>query len=357
MNQVLTIFAENLLAITIVFVVLFLAIGYLFAREKFTQMLLGILLTIASLFYSPFLYLRNAFLELAEYGAKGESEFVKTKQYLLNKFLFSLQALLVVGSIVSLASGFVSSWNQMLPPKPLRESISQLKDQLRKERPELAEINPRVSQMETAWATQKGALVNSYNGEREKRAATAAKENEEIERTIRGTDESTRYLFNAVKSSLAWYETYYGNPRVFEDARTSARYSVERSRISDDNKQLLHKYCDNWYLTMLARFDISSLTEAQLRSAVQPEYRTLKNRAQVLPELIARQEQELASLKSEAKYNVPALLLGVVISLVSFIVLIWVIGLIIEALYLLVHLAVDIHKIREQYEPKFAVKP
>jgi len=356
MNQLLTILAENLVATIIVFVVLFVAVVYLFAKEKFTQILLGLLLIIASLFYAPFMYLKNALLELAEYGAKGESEFVKTKQYLLNKFLFSLQALLVLISIASLASGFVSSWNRMLPPKPLRESISQLKHQLEKERPELAEINPRVSEMEMAWTTKKDSLVNLYSAEREKRAATAAKENKELERTINRGDEPTRDLFNGVKSSLAWYETYYGYPGAFENGRTSARYTVERSVISDENKQLLHKYCDNWYLTMLARFDISSLTEAQLRSAVQSEYRTLKNRAQVLANLIPHQEQELASLKSEAKYDVPAFLLGVVVNLVSFILLIWVIGLIIEALYLAVHLAVDIHKIREQYEPKSTIK-
>jgi len=96
--------------------------------------------------------------------------------------------------------------------------------------------------------------------------------------------------------------------------------------------------------------------QVQLRSAVQPEYRTLKNRADALAKVIPSQEKQLTSLRADAKYNVPVFLLGIVFSFLSFILVIWIIGLFIEALYLGVHLAVDIHKIREQYEPKSTIK-
>ena len=88
--------------------------------------------------------MKNAVLTLAEYGSKGETEFSHSKQYLLNKLLLSLQAILVVFAIAVLASSLVVGWNQMMPPKELRLAITQMEESIKKQRDQLSELDTQA---------------------------------------------------------------------------------------------------------------------------------------------------------------------------------------------------------------------
>jgi hypothetical protein len=63
---------EHPALIAVIFIVLFLIICSLFAARDVVHMLRGMLSTITSIFVSPFIYLKKAITELADYGKKGD---------------------------------------------------------------------------------------------------------------------------------------------------------------------------------------------------------------------------------------------------------------------------------------------
>jgi len=354
MTELIEFFLQNLFESIVVFIILFLLIAYAFARNRFGAMLGGVFRIIASFFYSPFVYLKKAVLALAEYGQKGEAEFLETRQYLLNKLLLSFQGALVILSVAVLARGFVTAWSEWLPPKYLREAISELKKQLGQEKKELGQVAPTVEKMESSWAKQRDSLVRVYREERSNKAARLTTENQELVNRFASFDERVRQVFESIRQYHAQNE-YHRQAAIFENVRDNVRlYYINPYLQEQEPKDLLNRYNDNWYAVMLAKLELSNFSERQLRSAIQPTYEALKTKLNELNSTIPYREEQLSQLRAQAKYNFSALFLQIAYTLLQFIIFVWIVGLIIEALWLSVHVAVNVQKLREHFETKVA---
>lgn len=341
--------AEDLTATLIVFLILFAAIAYFFARGKSFALLSGLILIIFSLFYSPFVYLKKAVLELAGHSAKRNTEFEQRKLYLLDKLLFLLQALLVILSIAILASGIVSGWNQMVPSKELREVISATGEELQKLKVELQEIEPAVKQIETVWSTQRDSLIKVYNAERAHIGEMMIAQNNDLATQINSSSDTAQQALSEVKYYHGQNE-YRTRPSEFEPVMIEIKNYLDRQSLSPEVKTLLLNYNDNWYAQMLSRFETRALSEGELRFAVQPAYHNRQQRLDYVKETIPSREADLAQFRTESKYNFGALGLQIVLTILQFILFVWVIGLVIESLELTVDTAANVQKIQDHFK-------
>jgi hypothetical protein len=343
--------AENLVAVIIVFLVLFALIVYLFARDNFFSVLYGFFRIIISFFYSPVIYMKKAVLALAEYGIKGEVEFMQTRQYLLNKLMISLQAFLVVISIVVLASSLVSGWNQMLPPKDLSERILSLETELGKEKPELPQVEQNVKRMEDAWLNQHDSLVKAYNIERTGKRETISAENADLANRISQIDSTIHESFIELKNYHSQNE-HYSSASQFENIKIEIEDFVNRLGVSEETTGLMLKYNDNWYALMLSTLEISDLSESQLRFVIQPTYNNLRNRLDYLTQTIPTKQEELTRLQAEVKYEIKNFFMEILYGILQFILLVWVMGLLIESLWLAIHIGANVQKIHDNLANK-----
>lgn len=349
MLNIFDLFAEDLTPTIIVFLVLFGVIAYFFARGKSMALLSGLMLIFLSLFYSPFVYLKKAVLELAGHSAKRKTEVVQPKQYLLDKLLFMLQALLVIVSIAILAAGIVSGWNQMLPSKELRGTISATGDELQKLRVELQEMEPAVKQIETVWSAQRDSLIKVYNSERAHIGEMMIALNNDLATRINSSSDTAQQALSEIKYYHAQNE-YRTNPSEYEPVMTEIKNYLDRQTLSPEVKTLLLNYNDNWYAQMLSRFETRALSEGQLRFALQPANYNRQQRLDYLKETIPSREGELAQFRAELKYNFGALALQIVFTILQFILFVWVVGLVIESLELTVDTAANVQKIQEHFK-------
>jgi hypothetical protein len=349
MQNIFELFAEDLTATLIVFLILFAAIAYFFARDKSVAVFSGLILIALSLFYGPFIYLRKAVLGLADFSAKRKTEFVQTRQYLLNKLLLLLQAVLVILSIAILAAGFVSGWNQMMPSKQLREAISSTEGDLKRLKSELQEIEPTVKQMETVWSTRRDSLISVYNAERAHIGERMIAQNIDLANRINAGSDTAQQALNEIRNYYTQNE-YLDSPLQYEPLITEAMHYIERQSLSDEPKTFLFNYINNWYTQMLSRFEIRLLSESQLRFAVQATYHTRQQRLDNLKETIPAQEKELAQFRTELGYNFGALGVQILFTLLQFILFVWLVGLVIEYLELVIDTAANVQKIQEHFK-------
>ena len=349
MENIFNLFAEDLTATLIVFLILFAAIAYFFAREKSVAVFSGVILIALSLFYGPFVYLKKVVLKLAGHSAKKRTEFEQPKQYLLDKLLFMLQALLVILSIAILAAGIVSGWNQMVPSKELRVAVSTTENELQKMRIELREMEPAAKQLETVWATQRDSLMKGYKTERAHIGEKMMAQNNDLATRINASSDTAQQALSEIKYYHAQNE-YRTSPSEYEPIMIEIKNYLDRQILSPEVKNLLLNYNDNWYAQVLARFETRTLSEGQLRFALQPAYHNRQQRLDYLKETIPSRENELAQFRAELKYNFAALGVQILFTILQFILFVWVVGLVIESLELTVDTAANVQKIQEHFK-------
>lgn len=348
MENLFDFFAADLLMTIIVFLVMIAGFAYLFAGKKFTAILSGLIFSVLSLFTSPFVYLKRTMLELVDYSSKGKVDLAETKHYLLNRLVTLLQALLVVLSAMVFAVGLVSAWGQLFPSKALRETIGATEEKLKKLRTEIQETEPAVSQMETVWSSRKDSLVRAYNAERPRTAGIKLAQNNDLAGSSLAISDSGQLILADIKNYHAQNE-FMNEPSQFESVYTEIINYIDKQNPSPEMKNLVSSYNDNWYAQMLSRFEPAALSESQLRFVAYPAYHNRQLRLSILKETIPAKERDLEQFRAEEKFNIEAFGLQIVITILVFMVLVWLMGLLIESFRLSVDVAADLHNIREHF--------
>ena len=338
-------FAGQWIAAIVLFVVLFAGVAVLFARGRALLMLLGFGRTIASLFTSPFTYLRNICLRLADYGERGDAEYRSSRLYLVNKLLIALHAIVIVMALGGLAATALSAWNAFLPPKFLRDAEDSLVQRLAPEQQELASVTARLNQLEQEWTTRRQALVDQYRASRQQKLDAAVRDNESIEATA-SADEQLSAPFGSIRNYLS------SDPLPRNAALVSSRYEsviqfLNRITLLDDRRQVLIRYAENWKTRATMALELSALSEEEIRTQAQPDYPDIQRRATLLGERVQSDQQQLADVRAQLKYSPGAFVLQLIIGLFAFILLVWLLGLFIELLSLSVYAADDIRRLRE----------
>lgn len=339
-------FSFHLLETIILFIIISALFLFLFVREKSGETIIGVIKSIASFFYSPFVYIKNAFLELATFASKKESDYSGSKQYLLNKILLLSQTFLVILAILILTQGLIGSWNTFLPPKHIRDAISETNDKLDVKRDRKDEIEPMIEKMDEEWNSKREQLINDFKNQKEQIINQAEKSNFNYENDL-SNDNTVSQLFVSIKNYLSQNE-YYSNSSRFEKIKNDALEYVNRQDLAEAYKQSFRNYINNWHSIMINKLELKNLSETNLRNSVQPDYDNLKIEKEGITSTILYLERQLMDLEPQAKYNLGPFIIVLLATFLTFILYVWIIGLVIELLWLSVDIAANLRKIKEQ---------
>ncbi len=348
MENIINVVIEFLAAFIILFIMLFVLIAFLFTREKFPNTIKGFFLVIASLFYSPFIYFKNSLISISDFSLRGEKGEQGTKQFLLTRFLTALQALLAIIVIIVITSGLITAWEILLPPKYAREENARLKEELEKLQAEFDRLKPDVDKMEREWNNNKVQLINSYKNETETASNKAKNENTSIEQKLSGNSIANQYFFS-IKNYLTQNEYQYKVSR-YETIKNEAENYIERQDVGNEIKYSLKSYIQNWYTIMINNYEKNNFSDEQYRSKIQPEYSSKNSTVINLNHQIKNTQNQIDNLQPVLKYNFEKCFLTLLTTLLSIIVILWVIGLLLELLWLSVDIAGNINRLRNLKE-------
>lgn len=337
-------FEEYLLSSIIVFIILFIIVSLVFTGKKLPETIRGFFLVIASFFYSPFIYFKNSLLTISNFSLKEQDENEKSKQYLLIKFLTSLQALLAIIVLFVITSGIIAAWEILLPPQYVRENKARLEKAIENLNDQYDVLNPGVQKMEKEWTENKDELINNYKKERDKKTVDAKNKNTAIEKGLTDKQEAKQY-FNVIKNYLTQNETQTSQSRYLSIKNEINNY-IQRQQTTEDIKTSLKNYSENWYLIMMNKYEDGRYVENDYRQKIQPNYASNKAQLENISNGIANTMKQEDKLRPQLKYNVDKFLLALLGTFATVLVLIWLVGLAIELLWLMVDVARGVNKIK-----------
>lgn len=341
-------FFEHFAASVLLWFILMALFGLALAREKFRRFINGLGRLAGSAFSSPVVYLQRAARTVASYDEKGEDEIRATDQYLLNKLLLGLQAGVIVLALGSLAAGLITTWNVLLPPKEVRDAIKEHKTRIEENEKSLAETDEKLTVLDTAWTSQRDGIIQAYQNERRSTKTRRNQERTAIERRASGTN--LEYILTEMKGALARLgeaPSWDDLERTQDRLNNSVRWSWY---LGAEERSQGWKWVEAWHAAAVSDLELRTLDEEQIRLGHQNDLGPLRERKKGLETALELDRNQLETLRQQAKLNfVPAFfsLLGTILSVL---ILIWLLGLLVESLWMAVHLAGDVKRIRQSMD-------
>lgn len=330
--------------ILVIAILILAGFSYWFTKDKFGYAFLGILRIIASIIYSPLLYFKNRFINLTQFGEKGDTGITETKQFLLNKLLIILEGFAIIIGVFVISTGLISSWNSFLPPQYLRVQIEGAEKYIHSLDSTFQAAKTKLESFDKDWNGKKDQLIQNFKDERGKNKSAAEKENITIAAQL-----SSNVQFQDLKNYLD-VRNYLTDKSSIEYTRTDLENYFYYNSPDENLKNTFKKYGDNWITIKLADIDISNFSDDDLRNGIQPEYSNLKNQESSYNSEVGGYKTNLENMKAEAKYSFKSLLIGLLITFLTFVLYMWFLGLLLEMIFLMVDLAANVKKIRSNLE-------
>ena len=324
----------------VLFVLLFGGLVALLAGPKAPSFLVGLLRAFASCFYSPVVWLRKAMLSTAEFAERSEGADTKSDQYLLNRILTILRAAAVVLVIGGLAAGLARSGVGLIPPKHLRERISELGKGLKERETQLRQAELAQADVEQRWATTGPEKVRAYRDDASARLDAAKKTMEQHARAL----QNERW-FEDLKAELDAARPADG-PARFDQAQTAARRRIAGLWFWDSAlRQHAVGYVSIWRSAATAEYELRVVPEEEIRQALLAKLVETTNQAREEAEGIRGQ---LKMARAAAIAGIVRACLGALGSVLAFLGSLWLFGLLVEWVWLFIRLADNVGAIRER---------
>lgn len=324
----------------IISILLLVLFAYLFHKDKFGTTFLGFLRILASIFYSPIIYFKKLFDSVNLFGEKGEKEFADNSQYLLNKFLLIIKGVWIVISVLILGSGLVSSWNSFLPPEYLRNQITDYERQIHQLDSTNQTAKAELDKLESDWNKNSQEFIKNYKNKLQGDIDRAAKENIDISNTYANDG-----LFNTINNFLN-QNSGTTNDYYLQNYKDQVITHVNYNSNDENTKQTFIKYAENWYIVKSKTQKLSNINNDEIRAELQPTFTELKNQNDNYNSIKKNYELTLDNIKKEAKYDFTNLLVGILTTIISFILFLWFVGILTEMIFLVVDMAGNIKEIK-----------
>ncbi len=342
---------SNIAATLILSLILLLLVAFLFARDKLGEFVIGVIRIFASIFYSPFIYLKNSILNLAEYATKGDTEFSKTRQYLLGKIMLLLEAVLVIITLVIFSASLVVGWKTMLPAEHITSAIDNLEESIDRNSTKLDEVTSKIEDMDKAWLSTGENAYKNYIDSLNNAKSTYMDKNEKLESQL-SSPEALAYALERIKDGLSDYSRYGTLQRYTQGRNNIKSYSHYYHDVNDQQKRKLYSFIDNWYNVITAKFYIDNTTEASYRATLQPNYSSFVYEEDALKNSINSSRSQLERLYPDSRWRIEAMLLGILFGLLYVIVSVWLFGVLIESMQLGINAAMNIQLIKHHLDNK-----
>ena len=187
-------------------------------------------------------------------------------------------------------------------------------------------------------------MVNSFRNQRNSIIEKSRTDNNSIEYKLQYRTEVSSY-FSALKSYLQQNE-YQDSKYLFDRIRSNARsWYVDLYYVPEDVRNDFSSYLNSWYERMIASLELKNMTEENFRRQLQPNFSSIDDEYRGRTNDLKYQTERLAELQKILKYDFSGMIVQVLFSLLIFILFIWVIGLVLELLWLNVDIADNIKHI------------
>jgi len=252
---------------------------------------------------------------------------------------------LIILSISVVSSGIITGWNSFLPSKYLREQAAELEQMIDETNSKLSEISSQISKFEENWDENKTTVIKEAKDRRNKTISDLKGINKQLDSMI-PIDASTIVVFNNLKTYLENNSSITGERDIREVDNNATRYVNNEYSITEESRTQLRSYINNWIRIKNTTIELGGLTDEVIRYEYQPEYANLKSSLDSYQYAINSQTENLKSINDQMTYDFGAFLEIIPLSILLFIVIIWVVGGFIELLNLNVDLAGNVNKLR-----------
>jgi hypothetical protein len=356
MSQIFASALQNLWTTLLLGTAVLAGIVYLFARSEALMFVRGLVRVLWSVISSPIAYMRRAIHSLAVHeseGARAESD-----QFLLNRLMHILQAIVILVGVSILAAGVIGTWKTLVPPKNVRDSYREAKASLEKERQDFAEVTTQVQGLDTQWEQSQAKEIEKARAVHVQSSRTAAA-------GMQSAELMAQQWAGAAIGVLSTMKT-----RAAELAGPGGDYAIERGAstlrsiingnwyaLTDEDRSLLSAWLERWEQKARADLSASRVTADSVRAVIQPSYQDLLARKQRLEQAVKEKESTVATLREASSLRFGAAFTVLLKTTFTFIVAVWFYGLLLESLWMLIRMAGDVRRMRLSAEAADAPAP
>jgi len=353
MSGIFETFLSHLIASFLIWLLLCAILVGIFARDDAGRFFVGMLRIVASVFYSPFVFLRAAIQRVVLF-ATGEADFVGSEQYLLNRLMLTLQAIVIVISVASLAAGGVMTWNALMPPEEARDAVKLLSSNLEATQKRSADADSAVARADQEWTSSKKMAIDEYAASRRKTIDSLRTANDELIPLINGAGGYAPSILSTIQLAAVSGDPSETARRARQMESTVSSYFYY---VDDTTRSRLRSWISNWERQETVKYEMSHSSEQVVREALHPEYSGLVEQKSRLASEETSLEAQLKTAREEAALRWSGALWTLLRTGGSFIVLVWLFGLAVEGAWMLIRVADDVRKIRETTPQSVAASP
>lgn len=346
MSELFVIFKQHLVWALMLWVLFFVVFAALFAGRQLTTFAAGVARVLAGIITTPFVFMRRAVQSVLRFGRTEEETYRASDQYLLNKAMLVLQALVIVIAIGLLAAGVVATWNTWVPPAETRREARELRKKVVEQRTTVETASAALAKLETEWTQKRDAVVTKFRRERESRVAAAQK-------NISATEEIfATYGSPRGKEKFAELQAYVQQIMPSPDNIREAKERLDRMvayswGLVGWEDQTLRAWNERWETKALAEYELANVPMDALRAEEQPGFVQAKVTAERESSTLASMEEQSRQWDEAASLKWKAAAWRLARAFVTFLAFVWVCGALIEAGWLAIRIADDVRRMRE----------
>jgi hypothetical protein len=347
MSELFAIFKQHLLWSLTLWLMVFIAFVAMFARGRLVPFAGGLWRIFIAVVTSPFVFIGKATTSVVSFDREQESEYRTGEQYLLNKAMLIVQAIVIVATIGAFSAAMVATWNVLVPPSEVRQNARDYRAKVDEQRGKAATSAAEVSTLDAEWSRKQTGVVASYRGERQRTIHSSNMRMTAIERDVANTDATAASIIRWAKgvpaySDLSSASTIRATKRWFDQTVRSNWWSLTESA-----RHALPRWNDAWHSRAAAQFELRNIPLNDLRRDVQPQYDDARIRNESAAERVRTMEAWLAQHEEAARLKWKAAMWTAVRAFLKILLFVWIIGLAIEAAWLAIRVAGDVRRIRQ----------
>lgn len=330
---------EELLYVFSLFVALSCIFLALLAKGRIRELLRAFFRLLLSFFYCPYVYLRKTIGIIADFGKKREEELAQSHHYLGTRITMLLRMALLITVVGVFTSFVVAGWEAMLPLKYYRVAEKNTATQLERQQAQLATISAHLNQLEQDWTNHHDSLIADYKASKKKEIEDLTAANGQLEAKLSSSPEGAR-VFSGLKRYLD-----SGNATL-----ATAQQYIQMFMTNEEARNDLNKYVANWNTAKHLSQQLEDMPPKGFREAIQPDYEATRQNAQYWNNQVSSTASTLSQIRAEMHYSPESLLLSALSGAFLCLLIIWGVGLFLEAYTQATDVMDDIQRIRQLAE-------
>jgi len=349
MSELFGVFKQYLVWGLILWMLFFTAFTALFARGQLIAFASGLLRVLASLIVTPFIFISRAVSAVHGYSSDEEARYRASNQYLLNKGMLVMQAIVIVVAIGTLAAAVVLTWNTLVPPGEIRRAAREYKAEVETQRQKVSDENAKVAGLDSEWASKQMAVVQTFRRERQRQIDVASRDMRRIESTL-ALDGGPNALatLQRVKETIASRSSNDSGQIRYTRSWLDSIVNNNWYWLGDSNRQQLLMWNDHWETKVRADLALRTVSVQDLRNQEQPDHAAAAASRDRETETLRQMESILVDREQAASLKWKAAAKSALGSFVTFLLFVWLLGALIEGGWMAIHVADDIRRVRER---------